>query len=150
MALSKTAEVIGGDELTDLAVLKVEGSGYPAVEFGDSSALLVGEIVVAIGTPAGLELAGTVTDGIVSAINRNVKIYDDSGILTKRMTLIQTNANINPGNSGGPLINDRGQVIGITTMKLTGSYGTSYEGLGFALPINGARRFSPRLSRPAR
>lgn len=135
----QTAEVIGGDELTDLAVLKVEGSGYPAVEFGDSSALLVGEIVVAIGTPAGLELAGTVTDGIVSAINRNVKIYDDSGILTKRMTLIQTNANINPGNSGGPLINDRGQVIGITTMKLTGSYGTSYEGLGFALPINGAR-----------
>ena len=134
-----TAEIVGGDELTDLAVLKIAGSGYPAVEFGDSSALVVGELVVAIGTPSGLELAGTVTDGIVSAIDRNVKIYDDTGVLTKRMTLIQTNANINPGNSGGPLINDRGQVIGITTMKLTGSYTTTYEGLGFALPINGAR-----------
>jgi serine protease Do len=128
------AEVIGGDELTDLAVLKIEGEGYPAVTMGDSAALLVGETVVAIGTPAGLELAGTVTDGIVSAIDRNVKIYDDSGVLTKRMTLIQTNANINPGNSGGPLINDRGQVIGITTLKLT----DGYDGIGFALPINGA------------
>ncbi len=133
------AELVGGDALTDLAVLKIAGSGYPAVEFGDSSALIVGELVVAIGTPSGLELAGTVTDGIVSAIDRNVKIYDDTGVLSKRMTLIQTNANINPGNSGGPLINDRGQVIGITTMKLTGNYMTSYEGLGFALPINGAR-----------
>jgi len=134
-----TAELVGGDALTDLAVLKIAGSGYPAVEFGDSSSLIVGELVVAIGTPSGLELAGTVTDGIVSAIDRNVKIYDDTGVLSKRMTLIQTNANINPGNSGGPLINDRGQVIGITTMKLTGNYMTSYEGLGFALPINGAR-----------
>jgi len=89
---------------------------------------------VAIGTPWGLDLAGTVTNGIISAIDRNVKIYDDSGVLTKRMTLIQTNANINPGNSGGPLINDRGQVIGITTLKLT----DGYDGIGFALPINGA------------
>ncbi|MBR7184872.1 MAG: trypsin-like peptidase domain-containing protein [Clostridia bacterium] len=133
------AEIVGGDALTDLAVLKIKGLNYPAVEFGDSSALLVGELVVAIGTPSGLELAGTVTDGIVSAIDRNVKIYDQTGVLTKRMTLIQTNANINPGNSGGPLINDRGQVIGITTLKITGNYTTSYEGLGFALPINGAR-----------
>ena len=133
------AEIVGGDELTDLAVLKIKGSGYPAVEFGDSAALVVGELVVAIGTPSGLELAGTVTDGIVSAIDRNVKIYNDTGVLTKRMTLIQTNANINPGNSGGPLINDRGQVIGITTMKMTGNYMTTYEGLGFALPINGAQ-----------
>ncbi len=133
------ATVVGSDALTDLAVLKIKGSGYPAVEFGDSAALLVGELVVAIGTPSGLELAGTVTDGIVSAINRDVKIYDDTGVLSKRMSLIQTNANINPGNSGGPLINDRGQVIGITTMKMTGSYTVTYEGLGFALPINGAR-----------
>ena len=128
------AEIVGGDALTDLAVLKIDGEGYPAVEMGDSSALLVGETVVAIGTPAGVELAGTVTDGIVSAINRNVKIYDDTGVLTKRMTLIQTNANINPGNSGGPLINDRGQVVGITTLKLA----DGYDGIGFALPINGA------------
>ncbi len=128
------AELVGGDELTDLAVLKVEGKAYPAVTMGDSAALLVGETVVAIGTPWGLDLAGTVTNGIISAIDRNVKIYDDSGVLTKRMTLIQTNANINPGNSGGPLINDRGQVIGITTLKLT----DGYDGIGFALPINGA------------
>ncbi len=134
----KSAEIVGSDEMSDLAVLRTEGEGYPAVEFGDSSALVGGEAVVAIGTPAGLELAGTVTDGIISAINRDVKIYDDEGVLSKRMTLIQTNANINPGNSGGPLINDRGRVIGITTMKLTGSYTVSYEGLGFALPINGA------------
>lgn len=133
------ATVVGSDALTDLAVLKIKGSGYPAVEFGDSASLIVGEPVVAIGTPSGLELAGTVTDGIVSAINRDVKIYDDTGVLSKRMSLIQTNANINPGNSGGPLINDRGQVIGITTMKLTGNYAVTYEGLGFALPINGAR-----------
>ncbi len=132
------AEIVGSDAMSDLAVLKIEGENYPAVEFGDSSALVVGESVVAFGTPAGLELAGTVTDGIISAINRNVKIYNDEGVLSKRMTLIQTNANINPGNSGGPLVNDRGQVIGITTMKLTGNYIVSYEGLGFALPINGA------------
>ena len=129
------AEIIGRDTLSDLAVVKIEGEGYPAADFGKSEELLVGELAVAIGTPAGLELAGTVTSGIISAINRDVKIYDETtGALKKTMTLIQTNASINKGNSGGPLINDRGQVIGINTLKLA----DGYDGIGFAIPIDGA------------
>ena len=129
------AEIVGRDELSDLAVVKIEGDGYAAAEFGKSEELIVGELAVAIGTPAGLELAGTVTDSIISAINRNVKIYDETtGALKKTMTLIQTSASINKGNSGGPLINDRGQVIGINTLKLA----DGYDGIGFAIPIDGA------------
>lgn len=129
------AKIIGRDELSDLAVVKIEGEGYAEAEFGKSDELIVGELAVAIGTPAGLELAGTVTDGIISAINRNVKIYDETtGALKKTMTLIQTSASINKGNSGGPLINDRGQVIGINTLKLA----DGYDGIGFAIPIDGA------------
>lgn len=129
------AEVVGSDELTDLALLKINAHDLDVAELGDSDALLEGETVVAIGNPAGLEFANTATDGIISAVSRNVKIYDASGIMTKRMTLIQTNAAVSPGNSGGPLINDRGQVIGIVNMKYTK---TNYEGIGFAIPINGA------------
>ncbi|MFA6948427.1 MAG: trypsin-like peptidase domain-containing protein [Eubacteriales bacterium] len=128
-----TAEVIGMDELTDLAVLKIAADGLVAAELGDSDLLVEGETVVAIGTPAGITFAGTSTDGIVSAINRDIPIYDDDGVAVKTMTVIQTSATINPGNSGGPLLNGRGQVVGITTMKLS-----SYEGIGFALPITGA------------
>lgn len=129
------AKIIGRDELSDLAVVKIEGEGYSAAEFGKSEELIVGELAVAIGTPSGLELAGTVTEGIISAINRNVKIYDETtGALKKTMTLIQTSASINKGNSGGPLINDRGQVIGINTLKLA----NGYDGIGFAIPIDGA------------
>ena len=90
---------------------------------------------MAIGTPGGLDLAGTTTEGIISAISRDFKVYDDSGVMTKRMTLIQTSADVSPGNSGGPLVNDRGQVVGIVSMKLTGLF----EGIGFAIPINGAK-----------
>ncbi len=128
------AEVVGYDELSDLAVIKINADGLTAAEFGDSDQLIVGELVVAIGTPAGLDYAETVTDGIVSAINRDVKIYDESGILVKRMVLIQTNASVNPGNSGGPLINQYGKVIGIISMKLA----NDYVGIGFAIPSNGA------------
>ena len=129
------AKIIGRDELSDLAVVKIEGEDYPAAEFGESEELIVGELAVAIGTPSGLELAGTVTSGIISAINRDIKIFDDTtGALKKTMTLIQTNASINKGNSGGPLINDRGQVIGINTLKLA----DDYDGIGFAIPIDGA------------
>lgn len=128
------AKVIGGDEWSDLAVIKVEATGLPAAEFGESENLIVGEDVVAIGTPASLEYAGTVTDGIVSAINRGVKIYNSDGTLQKKMTLIQTNVAINPGNSGGPLVNAYGQVIGINSMKLS----NGYVGIGFAIPITGA------------
>lgn len=129
------AKIIGRDTLSDLAVVKIEGEGYPAAEFGKSEELIVGEPAVAIGTPAGLELAGTVTSGIISAINRNVKIFDETtGALQKTMTLIQTSASINKGNSGGPLINEKGQVIGINTLKLA----DGYDGIGFAIPIDGA------------
>ncbi len=128
------AEVIGSDELSDLAVIKVNATGLTAAVFGDSSQLTVGEMVVAIGTPAGLDYAETVTDGIISAINRNVKIFDETGVMVKKMTLIQTNATVNPGNSGGPLIDEHGKVIGIVSMKLA----NDYIGIGFAIPVNGA------------
>ena len=131
------AELIGSDALSDIAVLKItpdEATSLIPMEIGNSDELVVGEGVVAIGCPAGVEFIGTVTDGIVSAINRNVELTDDYGDVQKTMTLIQTNATINHGNSGGPLINSRGQVIGINTLKLS----ADYEGIGFSIPINGA------------
>ncbi len=131
------ATLVGSDSLSDIAVLKVEPKDdIPLIpmEMGNSDELVVGEAVVAIGCPAGIEYMGTVTDGIVSAINRDIKITDSYGRVQKTMTLIQTNATINKGNSGGPLINSRGQVIGINTLKLT----SQYEGIGFSIPINGA------------
>ena len=125
------ARLLGLDEEKDLAVIKIDASGLPAAEFGDSDALTVGDPVYAIGNPLGVELRGTLTDGIVSAINRDV---DVDGVT---MTLIQTNAALNNGNSGGPLINQYGQVIGINVMKMgMDRWSTaSVEGLGFAIPI---------------
>lgn len=132
------AQLVGGDELSDLAVIKIEAKELPAMTLGDSDALEEGEDVVAIGTPGGIEFAGTTTKGIVSAIGREIEVsvssdpYSTSA--TKKMTVIQTDASINSGNSGGPLVNNKGQVIGINTMKLS----SGYEGMGFAIPINGA------------
>ena len=125
------ARLLGLDEEKDLAVIKIDATGLPAAEFGDSDALTVGDPVYAIGNPLGVELRGTLTDGIVSAINRDV---DVDGVT---MTLIQTNAALNNGNSGGPLINQYGQVIGINVMKMgMDRWSTaSVEGLGFAIPI---------------
>ena len=123
------ARLLGLDEEKDLAVIKIDAAGLPAAEFGDSDALTVGDPVYAIGNPLGVELRGTLTDGIVSAINRDVYV---DGVT---MTLIQTNAALNNGNSGGPLINVYGQVVGINTMKMGSSSTTSVEGLGFAIPI---------------
>ena len=133
--VSYTAELVGGDETTDIAVLKVPAANLTPAEFGDSDALRVGDTVVAIGDPLGAELRGTMTDGIVSAINRDLNL---SG---RKMTLIQTNAALNSGNSGGPLINCYGQVIGINTMKMSNYSSTSatVEGLGFAIPITAAK-----------
>ncbi len=130
------AELVGSDEFSDIAVIKVDPEGLNLVpmEIGNSDALVVGDEVIAIGCPAGIEYKGTVTDGIISAINRDVKL-NDSGNSTKTMTLLQTNATINRGNSGGPLINSRGEVIGINTLKL----GSGYEGIGFSIPMNGAQ-----------
>ena len=125
------ANVVGADVVSDLAVLIVNASDLSPADFGDSSALRVGDTVVAIGDPLGTEFRGTMTDGIVSAINREVSI---SG---RTMTLIQTNAALNSGNSGGPLLNCYGQVIGINTMKMGDSMSVAgVEGLGFAIPSN--------------
>ena len=122
------AEIIGGDEVADLAIIKIDANNLPVAELGDSDALIQGQDVVAIGTPAGIEFAWTATKGIVSSINRDVDVNGK-----KIMSVIQTDASINPGNSGGPLINMKGQVIGINSMKLA-SY--EYEGMGFAIPVN--------------
>ena len=123
------AQIIGTDELSDLAVLKISASGLTPAQFGDSSSLRVGDTVVAIGDPLGVEFRGTYTDGIISGIDRDV---DMDG---RTMTLLQTNAALNSGNSGGPLINCYGQVIGINTMKI-GAFTdkAGVEGLGFAIP----------------
>jgi serine protease Do len=128
------AQIVGYDLETDLAVLKIDAKGLTPAEFGDSDALQVGELVVAIGNPLGFELFGTTTCGIVSALNREVTINE------KDMTLIQTDAAINSGNSGGPLLNCYGQVIGINSAKMSSTYGSAtVEGLGFAIPISDAQ-----------
>ena len=123
------ARLVGADPASDLAVLQISADGLTSAEFGNSDALRVGDSVVAIGDPLGVEYRGTMTDGIVSAINRNVNVNGRS------MNLIQTNAALNSGNSGGPLINSCGQVIGINTIKI-GAFADSagVEGLGFAIP----------------
>lgn len=118
---------VAGDAENDLAILKTDQTGLPAAEFGDSDALVVGDKVYAIGNPLGWELRGTLTDGIVSAINRDVRVDG------RTMNLIQTNAALNSGNSGGPLINEYGQVVGINTIKMSSAY-SNIEGLGFAIP----------------
>ena len=123
------ADLVGTDEISDLAVLKIFAENLVPAELGDSSVLRVGDVVVAIGDPLGISLRGTMTDGIVSAINRDLELEG------RTMSLIQTNAALNSGNSGGPLINCYGQVIGINTMKMSASLGGSdVEGLGFAIP----------------
>ena len=123
------ATLVGRDEISDLAVLRIEAAGLTPAQFGDSAQLRVGDTVVAIGDPLGVEFRGTYTNGIVSAINRDVDVDG------RTMTLIQTNAALNSGNSGGPLINCFGQVIGINTMKIgTFTDNAGVEGLGFAIP----------------
>lgn len=136
------ATIIGTDEQTDLAVIKVEPKDkLTAAEFGDSDELQPGEYAYAIGSPGGVQFANTITGGRISAINRDVTIND------RVMTLIQTDASINPGNSGGALINKYGQVVGITSAKLSSTaFGeASIEGMGFAIPINTAKEVVDEL-----
>lgn len=121
------------DPVMDLAIVKINVTGLPSAKLGDSNILRVGEPAIAIGNPLGLEFQRTVTSGIVSALNRTIEISTDKG--TNFMEdLIQTDASINPGNSGGPLMNSKGEVIGINTVKVT-----TAEGIGFAIPINVAK-----------
>jgi len=132
------ARVLGGDPRFDLAVLKVEGEGLPYAPLGDSDDMMIGEWAIAIGNPFGYILNDpqpTVTAGVVSALHRDVISENDVGAVYKDM--IQTDAAINPGNSGGPLVNSRGEVIGINSFIFSASGGS--HGMGFAIPINVAK-----------
>lgn len=129
------AKIVGQDEQTDLAVIKIEKTGLTKAEFADSDSVKVGEFAIAVGNPVNMN--STVTTGIVSAVNR--KITDSDG---KTYTCIQTDAAINSGNSGGALVNGEGKVIGINTLKLSG---TGIEGIGFAIPINSTTDITSQL-----
>jgi len=119
--------LIGTDEMTDIAVVKVEAKDLPVAELGDSDTVVVGEPAIAIGNPMGLEFQGSVTVGVISALNRTLDLND------RRVKLFQTDAAISPGNSGGALVNADGEVIGINSAKLATN---GVEGMGFAIPIN--------------
>lgn len=123
------AQVVGSDSKVDIAVIKVEATGLTAGNFGDSDSLVHGEPAIVIGNPLGMDFAGTITDGIISSTSREVKI--DNYI----MNLLQTNAAVNRGNSGGPLINCRGEIVGVVSAKISVD---DVEGIGFAIPINTA------------
>ena len=125
------AAIVGFDKITDLAVLKIDAAGLTPAVFGDSDDLVVGEVVYAIGNPSGVQYASSMTNGIVSGLNRPVSYSN-----TANMTYIQTNAAISPGNSGGALVNEYGQVVGITSSKISG---VSYEGINFAIPTARAK-----------
>lgn len=130
------AEIIGRDETTDLALLKIDAKGLDAAKIGNSDELQVGEIAVAIGNPLGSKFAGSVTAGYISALDRTLTIDSTT------YKLIQTDAAINPGNSGGALVNAKGEVIGINSAKISS---TGVEGLGFAIPINDALEIIEQL-----
>ncbi|MGE5631498.1 MAG: S1C family serine protease [Caulobacteraceae bacterium] len=131
-----TGNVLWKDTLLDLAVVKVDAANLAVAEMGDSDNLIVGETTIAIGNPLGTRFERTVTQGIVSGLNRSIMVEEEGSVMED---LIQTDAAINPGNSGGPLINGRGEVIGINTIK------ASAEGLGFAIPINMAKPITKKL-----
>lgn len=126
------AELLWNDKVLDLAMVKVEAKGLKVADLGDSDKLKVGEVAVAIGNPLGLEFQRTVTSGVISGLNRSMRIDQYNTI----EDLIQTDASINPGNSGGPLLNGKGEVIGINTVKIKSQVA---EGLGFSIPINVAK-----------
>lgn len=130
------AEVVGIDEKTDVAVIKIDASNLTAAEFGNSDELVLGERIVAIGNPTGMNLAGSVTQGIVSGLKRLISVTNEETNETIEMEAIQVDAAINPGNSGGALINKYGQVVGINSSKLSS---TQIEGIGFAIPISTAK-----------
>ena len=138
---SAQGKVLGADAATDLAVVKIELDNLPVAEFGDSSTVQVGEPAIAIGNPLGMEFRGSVTVGIISALNRSVEIGE------KKFTLFQTDAAINPGNSGGALVNADGEIIGINSAKIGVS---NVEGMGFAIPINNVKPIIKELASKGR
>lgn len=123
-------KTIWADPVLDLAVVKIDGNGFPVATLGDSNTLKVGDVAVAIGNPLGLQFQRTVTSGIISGLNRTISVDTSTGP-NYMEDLIQTDALINPGNSGGPLLNSKGEVIGINSLKIQ-----TAEGMGFAIPIN--------------
>ena len=122
------------DESLDLAVVKIEASGLTAAELGDSDTVTIGSYAAAIGNPLGLQFERSMSQGIISGLDRTITVSDDSGSTTTMEGLIQTDASINSGNSGGPLLNSQGQVIGINS-----AYASSGQNMGFAIPINVAK-----------
>jgi S1-C subfamily serine protease len=128
---SYTATLIDGDELNDIAVIKIDARGLTPSKIGTSKASKVGDQVIAIGTPHSIDYRGTMTSGYISALDRRYVEQNDNGTIGRVLRLIQTDTSVNPGNSGGPLFNMNGEVIGVVTLKISGVY----EGLGFALPI---------------
>lgn len=135
---SLEGKVLGTDPATDLAVVKIEAKDLPEAPLGDSTTLQVGEPAIAIGNPLGMEFRGTVTVGIISALNRSIEVGE------RKYTLIQTDAAINPGNSGGALVNADGEVMGINSAKIVTS---GVEGIGFAIPINTAKPILEELAK---
>lgn len=132
------ATVVGYDAMSDLAVIKVDAPNLPAAVFGDSSKVQVGDTAIAIGNPLGNEFSGSVTAGIISAVNREIGIQDSSTGVTTTYNLLQTDAAINQGNSGGALCNESGEVIGINSFKIGAD--ENVEGMGFAISINDAKK----------
>ena len=131
-AKSVSAKLVGYSKANDLALLKIDGSRYPTVTIGDSSAVKVGDTAIVIGHPSGAHGAWTTTQGIISAVDRQTTING------KSYKVLQTDAAVNPGNSGGPLCNDRGEVIGVITQIMLDQEGNRNEGFGMAIPINKA------------
>lgn len=138
---SVKGKVLGADAATDLAVVKINEANLPVATLGDSSSLQVGEPAIAIGNPLGLEFRGSVTAGVISALNRSIEIGE------RKYTLIQTDAAINPGNSGGALVNADGEVVGINSAKIAIS---GVEGIGFAIPVNTAKPILAALVKQGR
>lgn len=134
-------KVLGADAATDLAVVKIDEKDLPVAVFGDSSTLQVGEPAIAIGNPLGLEFRGSVTAGVISALNRSIELGE------RKFNLIQTDAAINPGNSGGALVNADGEVVGINSAKIAVS---GVEGIGFAIPVNTAKPILEELAKKGR
>ena len=130
-------KVLGADAVTDLAVVKIEADNLPVAKFGDSDTLQVGDPAIAIGNPLGLEFRGSVTAGVISALNRSIELGE------RKFSLIQTDAAINPGNSGGALVNADGEVVGINSAKIVVS---GVEGIGFAIPVNTAKPILDELA----